>query len=492
MNARTDLPPPWLPLPGVPEPAPAVPAKAAEPDAAAAERVAVVLRLQAAAMAQPDWTGAAAAVATELATVLGCERVAIGWRTDGSTVVKAESHRAEVAAARAPARALAAAMDEALDQQATLVHPMPPGSQTRIVRAHDELSRAEGGASLCTVPLADGGELLGALLLERQPRGFGADEVVLAEHCACLLAPLLALKRRQQRSLARHALDELRGLRERLLGPGHPTAKLLMASAAGAALMLAASAAVPGAYRVSADARIEGAVQRVLTAPVDGFVHQVHVRPGDVVQQGQLLAELSRDELQLERRRWQSEAQQQEHAYGEALARHERTQMVIALSRADEARAQLELAEQSIRRSRLEAPFDGVVIQGDLSQSLGAPVKRGDVLLTLAQGEGYRVIVEVDERDIADVKPGQTGTVTLAAAPARPLPIRVTRVTPVAATVDGRNAFEVEADVQPGAQPLRPGLRGAARIDAGERPLLWIATHRVVDWLRLQWWLWLA
>lgn len=489
MNARTDLPAGWMPVPGLPEPPP----EPAEGDAPAlADRLAAVLRLQATAMSQPDWTAAAAAVATELAATLACERVAIGWRVDGSTVVKAVSHSAEVAAARAPARALAAAMDEALDQQATLVHPMPPGSQPRIVRAHDELARAEGGASLCTVPLVDGGRLLGALLFERLPRGFGADEVALAEHCACLIAPLLALKRQQQRSLPRHALDELRALRERLLGPGHPTAKLLLVSAAAAALMLAASAALPGAYRVSADARIEGAVQRVLTAPVDGFVHQVHVRPGDAVQRGQLLAELSRDELQLERRRWQSEAQQHEHAYGEALARHERTQMVIALSRADEARAQLDLAEQSIRRSRLEAPFDGVVIQGDLSQSLGAPVKRGDVLLTLAQGEGYRVVVEVDERDIADVRPGQAGTVTLAAAPSRPLPIRVTRVTPVAATVDGRNAFEVEADVDAGAQPLRPGLRGAARIEAGERPLLWIATHRVVDWLRLQWWLWVA
>ena len=89
-------------------------------------------------------------------------------------------------------------------------------------------------------------------------------------------------------------------------------------------------------------------------APVDGFVHQVHVRPGDVVQQGQLLAELSRDELQLERRRWQSEAQQQEHAYGEALARHERTQMVIALSRAERY-----FFEQKRTGKRRRQNFDG-------------------------------------------------------------------------------------------------------------------------------------
>jgi hypothetical protein len=37
---------------------------------------------------------------------------------------------------------------------------------------------------------------------------------------------------------------------------------------------------------------------------------------------------------------------------------------------------------------------------------------------------------------------------------------------------------------------LRPGLQGVAKIDAGQRSLLWLAGHRLSDWLQLQLWRW--
>lgn len=466
------------------------------PAAAAESAASAVLRLQAAALSQARLDRSAAAAATQAAAVLACQRVAIGLRSRQVSRVLAISHQAEAPddgqPRRALSRLLSAAMDEAIDQAATLVHPLPPGGQPRLVWAHEALAREQPGhpASVCTVPMVDDGRLVGAIVFERAHHGFTADDLALCEQIALLLGPLLELQRRQQRGLPRHALDALQVQRLRLLGPGHAGTK---AVALGTALLLLAAgiaALVEVPYRISGSARIEGAVQRVLVAPVDGYIEQVNVRPGDAVQPGQVLAELARDELQLERRRWQSQAQQQGQAYAEALARHDRAQLVLALSRGEEARAQLELAEQSLRRTRLEAPFAGVVIQGDLSASLGSPVKRGDVLMTLAQGEGHRVVLEVDERDIADLRAGQPARLVLAASPARPLGLTVRRVTPVAAVVDGRNVFEVEAAIHGAAPPLRPGLRGVAHVDAGRQPLLWLATHRVVDWLRLQWWAW--
>ena len=42
-----------------------------------------------------------------------------------------------------------------------------------------------------------------------------------------------------------------------------------------------------------------------------------------------------------------------------------------------------------------------VVVSGDLTQSLGAPLERGQVMLELAPLDAYRVTLQVDERDIA-------------------------------------------------------------------------------------------
>ena len=59
-------------------------------------------------------------------------------------------------------------------------------------------------------------------------------------------------------------------------------------------------------------------------------------------------------------------------------------------------------------------------------------------------------------------------------------------------TRDGRNAFEVEATLDNPVTLLRPGLQGFAKIDTGEAAWVWIYTHRLVDWLRLQLWTWFA
>ncbi|MDD2667066.1 hypothetical protein [Zoogloea sp.] len=66
----------------------------------------------------------------------------------------------------------------------------------------------------------------------------------------------------------------------------------------------------------------------------------------------------------------------------------------------------------------------------------------------------------------------------------------VTRITPMAMAVEGHNVFEVEAVLASIPDSLRPGLRGMARITVGREPLLWAWTHRLTDWIRLEWWGW--
>jgi multidrug efflux pump subunit AcrA (membrane-fusion protein) len=245
---------------------------------------------------------------------------------------------------------------------------------------------------------------------------------------------------------------------------------------------------VPVPYYISAPARLEGSVQRVVVAPVDGFLEQVNVRPGDPVKSGQVLAELATQDLQAERMKRRSELAQHENVYKAALARSDRTQLVINQARAAEAQAQLALIENQLQRAQLRAPFDGIVIKGDLPQQLGAPVQRGEVLLTLAPDDRYRLIVEVDERDVALVSSGLHGRLALAALPESVLDFSVVRLLPVAVATDGRNFFEAEGALEADGKTLRPGMRGVAKIRSGWRSPAWISTHRLFDWLRLAAW----
>jgi multidrug efflux pump subunit AcrA (membrane-fusion protein) len=260
------------------------------------------------------------------------------------------------------------------------------------------------------------------------------------------------------------------------------------AGVAVAASLLVALLFVPVQYRIGSPARIEGLVQRALVAPSDGFLRQVYARPGDTVKAHQVVAELGDEDLRLEHRKLDSELTQHENAASAALSRSDRAQFVINQAKADEARAQLSLVDAQLSRARIVAPFDGIVIKGDLSQSLGAPVRRGDVLVTIAPADQFRLLIEVDERDIAGVRQGQTGSVALGAFTDRALKFDVVRVTPVASTREERNVFEVEGKLSESPSMLRPGLQGVAKIDAGDRPLAWIWTHRFLDWVRMALW----
>jgi multidrug efflux pump subunit AcrA (membrane-fusion protein) len=165
-------------------------------------------------------------------------------------------------------------------------------------------------------------------------------------------------------------------------------------------------------------------------------------------------------------------------------------------SRADEAQAQLELVEERLLRSRLVAPFDAIVVQGDWSQQLGAPVKEGTELLTLAPSDRFRVMVEIDERDIPrmdqlDLRTLR-GSLTLSALPWSSLPLRVNRISPVAKAVEGRNVFEVEAELLQQPPGLRPGLQGQARIDTEPASPLLHFLRRALGSLRIAWWEWLG
>lgn len=445
-----------------------------------------ILRLQALLLGSGCLAEAAGELVNELATAFRFDRVSLGIAENGQVEVIAMSHNGEVDGRHDLVRDLAAAMNEALDQSATVVHPAAAEDAPRVVLAHADLS-ARTGSSVCTVPMLQSGRSLGALTFERAGQPPSHRELAQYESLGALIGPLVALRRRAELPPGRRLRLWLGSAWERLRAPGDPRPKVIAAGVAGALLALAL---VPLPYRVGATARLEGLVQRVVAAPGEGFLSAVHVRPGDAVKAGQVLVELADRDLRLEQRKWESELAQHENTYGAALARADRSQFVIFQAKATEARAQLELVQSQLERSRLVAPIDGVVIKGDPAQSLGAPVQRGEPLLTIAPADQYRLMIDVDERDIAQVRPGQPGRLGLAALPVDTLAFRVERLTPVATVRDGRNTFEVQAVLEGPAAPLRPGLQGVAKIQVGSRSALWIATHRLTDWLRLAWWSW--
>ena len=449
------------------------------------------LDLLAAAGEHRQLEASAMAIANELAGRLACDRVSVGVVTRRRDAIRltAMSHSANFHRKTQAADAIENAMEEALDQNASVSFPATGSTKRRIAVAHKGLARLAGGGAILSVVLPSRSQSIGVITLERhRDQPFDQDTINLCETVATLVGPMIDLQHDADRLIAGRAIDAVDHGIKALVGPRHPAVKL---AAIGAVCVAAFLAFATGQHGVSAKSVTEGIIQRAAVAPFDGFVQSAPVRAGDRVREGDVLAVLNDKDIVLEAVKARSERDKLAQKHRDALAKHDRAEMVSLAAQIHQAEAQLSLAEQKLTKTRIVAPFDGLVVSGDLSQALGSPVERGKVLFEIAPLDTFRVGLQVDERDIRYVAIGQTGKLALSGLPSRPLAFKVTNVTPVATAEDGRNFFRVEASLEPTDVPLRPGMEGVGRIEVGRASLAWIWTHPLFDWLWLAAWKWI-
>jgi len=453
------------------------------------ERIQAALDLVATSVGHDRFYASAMALVNTLAASLSCDRVSIGFVKRGRARVAAVSHSAEFKEQTNLVRGLAEAMDESIDQREAIVYPPPAEGAAAVMQAHAVFAKEQGSGALLCVPLEVGGQAVGAVLLERPAeRPFDQKSVELCRSVALLIGPMLELHRRDDRWLGAKVWDSLtRSVRD-LLGPGHVALKVTTASLAG---LLAFCLLAEGDYRVSAKTVLEPIVQRVAAAPFNGYIKEAPVRAGDLVRFGDVLCTLDDRELRLERVKSLSKLEEYRKEYHKALTEREAAKVEILTAQMHQVQSEIELLDDQLGHTRVMAPFDGIVVSGDLSQSLGSPVEKGKVLFEIAPLDSYRVVLEVDERDIADVQLGQHGQLLLSAFPSEPVGVTVVHVTPVSTAKEGRNFFRVEAILDQPHDRLRPAMEGAGKIEIDRRLLVWIWTHQVVDWIRLAAWTWL-
>ncbi len=430
---------------------------------------------------------AAMAVANEMATRLGAARVAVGLDAGRGIRLLALSHTAWFKRNTAMVAAIEQAMDEAAVQRATIRVPAGGIGAARIAVAHEALAATwhAAGAFTSFPLLIDKGAVGAITVVHDDPP---PDAVVrLGEAISALLGPILDHKRRARRLISGRLADGAHDLLATLAGPRHLAWKM-----AGAAALACVTLAMllPSDFRVAAKAVLEGRVQRAVPAPFDGFIATASVKAGDAVHRGDVLATMDDHDLQLDRVRWQSERQRLLLKIDEATSKHDPGtigQLQAELSQAD---AQAALTAQKLARAQITAPIDGLVVSGDLSQSIGAPVETGKVLFEVAPLDEYRVNVRVDEHDIGAVKPGQTGQVLLHGMTGAAVPFTVQRVTSVAEADAGHNTFRIEGALSGAPASLRPGMEGVGKITVGRASYAWIWTRGIADWFRMLLWSW--
>jgi biotin carboxyl carrier protein len=450
-------------------------------------RFAVVFDVAVLLNAQSRFMGAAMTLCNEVAARYRCNRVSLGWLHQGYVRLQAISHTEKFERRMGIAISIEQAMDEALDQDEEVLWPAPPASSA-ITRDHEAFARSQGVAEILSLPIRVDSSSVAVLTLEKAtlPCFTPSELQTLRLLCDHVARRFHELKRNDRWFGARFA-TWAREQVARLFGPEHTVGKAI---AVGVASLFAVLMFGKAEYRVEAPFILKSDVLAQLPAPFDGYLDEVSVRVGDPVREGQPLLMLDTRELLVqeaaavaERERFIAEARKAESE--EKVA-----DMQIAQASAEEAKARLELVRHHLAKARVLSPFDGYVVQGDLRERLSAPVKQGDVLVKVAKLEAMHAEVAMPETDVHETAPQQSGEIAFASRPQLTFPIRVERIEPAAEVRDNKNIFVIRAEFACAKESWwRPGMSGVCKVNAGKRNLLWIFTHRTVDFLRLHlWW----
>jgi len=232
------------------------------------------------------------------------------------------------------------------------------------------------------------------------------------------------------------------------------------------ALVLAFLILVPWPMRVSTDATVVPAQRRVVSSIDGGVVQRVFVHEGDLVQAGQVLAQLDASDDQMKLAEADAALAQSRRELAEAEFRNDPSAAGQAKIRSDMHQAQVDLEQQRVAESQLRSAIAGMVITPKVQDKAGSMLKPGDPFGEIVEQDRMAVEMSVPENDLALVQPGKKVVVKLNAYPTTTFDGEVDRIGAQTQAESGDQYFVVRAVFANRDQLARSGMVGRARIRA--------------------------
>lgn len=445
-----------------------------------------VLDLLALMNAEERFLAVAMTLCNELAARHKCDRVSLGWIDGGYVRLQAISHTEKFERKMEAIKAIEQTMEESFDQDEIVVCP-PPDGAAMVTRDHEAFADSQKVKFLCSVPIRVNGSPVGVVTCERNTEPFEDSETRLLGLCAEMVGRRMSELKERDCWLGARAAAATREALSKIVGVRHTWAKVI---SAGVAVGLAVLFFGTMNYRVKASFILRTDDIAILSAPFNGFIEEAPARPGDPVHPKDTLLKLDTRDLLLEEAAALADLDRFTRDAEKSRATNGLAEMRIAMAQAEQARVRLDSVRFHLSQAVLTAPFDGVVVEGDLKKRIAAPVKQGDPLFKIARTDRMYVECEVKENDIHEVRDDAGGQIAFASQPKLKFPMRLERIEPVAQVKDQKNIFIVRCQVQcPAESWWRPGMTGVAKLDVGRRTFFWVISHRTVDFLRMYFWL---
>ena len=362
-----------------------------------------ILELVVAAGKATDVRDAGVLLVNAVKNYLGCERVAIGLKKRRGTQCKllAISGMADINPQAELPQAVQGALVEAVRGGDWTVWPADKGQSEGLLPAHARLSAVSGEGRVCSAPLrgCDGGVVGGWIFWGLETSDARSRGERFARVAAGPVGASLLLLKHGQINPVRRLVRKWRLLERKSFWIAIVSVFLICFSF--------------WPYRIGCDCVIEPVKKRYVVAPFDGVFEKSLVRPGDVVEKDQKLAQMDGRELRMEvagvvadYHRARKSRDVNQAAGKTAAAQIDALEMQCQ----DQKR---QLFESRIKHLDIKSPEAGIVVSGDLERTEGAPVKAGQAMYEIAPLDRMIVEIEIRDEDVANVAIGQKVSVKL-------------------------------------------------------------------------------
>lgn len=427
------------------------------------------------------------ALTNGLRNKLACQQVALGLVQGAAVRLISISGLDEIKTRSPGVTRIRAAMEECLDAGRPILVGADASADGDRFILHRQWQASTGGAAVASVPLRTN-DRIAAIVSIRRGAGDALREASLAQLISVLepYAAALLLVREARRSVGAHVQETAARQARDLLGPRRWGRKV---AAAGVLGLLAWFCFGTLDYTVVARAKVVPAEMRHISMPFDGLLGSAAVVAGDRVERDAELCQIDARDLEVQQAELRAERDIALRDFSAALAEARRVDAQLADARVRLVQAKLRRVERRLAESCVRSPYRGIVVSGDLRTRIGAALPQGEELFRIAPLDALQLEVEIGERDADHVAAGMSGRFVAAARPEEPHSFSLARVSPASERRQDRNVFVAQSALGESAEWLRPGMEGYVRIDAGAQPVWWIALHRVVDFLRVNFWL---
>ncbi|PYS55467.1 MAG: hypothetical protein DMG13_03945 [Acidobacteria bacterium] len=149
---------------------------------------------------------------------------------------------------------------------------------------------------------------------------------------------------------------------------------------------------------------------------------------------------------------------------------------------------QVRILDQELGKTEIRAPIHGVVATPFVERKLNQHLDPGEELCRIVDVARVTVEMQVPEKELADVRPGNLVWMKARSLPSTDLQGRVDFIAPVAQTVNGQQMVVVRSELQNDELLLKPEMTGVAKIYCGDRRIIDLFTRRIIRWVRTEFW----